>query len=171
MVAALLTACTTGQQRLSEPAPATSEGSTTILLAAQEAASGRFGVADRMLSDFSARAPGSPEAAETLYWRALFRVDPANLNASAREAVALLDSYLSGATGTHRLEAQTLRRVAAAMDARAAASTIAVTPPKTDPPKPEDKVRDEEIQRLKDELAKANAELERIKRRLAQPKP
>jgi hypothetical protein len=30
---------------------------------------------------------------------------------------------------------------------------------------------DAEIKRLKDELAKANAELERIRRRLAQPPP
>ena len=36
--------------------------------------------------------------------------------------------------------------------------------------KAEDKARDDEILRLKDELAKANAELERIKRRLA-PRP
>ena len=35
--------------------------------------------------------------------------------------------------------------------------------------KVDDRARDEEIQRLKDELAKANAELERIKRRLAKP--
>jgi hypothetical protein len=31
--------------------------------------------------------------------------------------------------------------------------------------------RDEELARVKDELAKANAELERIKRRVATPKP
>jgi hypothetical protein len=40
---------------------------------------------------------------------------------------------------------------------------------------PDGKARDEEmvkeIQRLKDELAKANDELERIKKRLATPKP
>jgi hypothetical protein len=31
--------------------------------------------------------------------------------------------------------------------------------------------RDEEMQRLKDELSKANAELERIRKRLSQPNP
>ena len=35
----------------------------------------------------------------------------------------------------------------------------------------DEKARDEEITRLKEELSKANAELERIKRRLAQPNP
>jgi hypothetical protein len=37
--------------------------------------------------------------------------------------------------------------------------------------RPEDKARDEEITRLRDELSKANAELARIRRRLARPRP
>ena len=72
----------------------------------------------------------------------------------------LLDSYLSSTMGTHRVEAQALRRIAAAMDAHvAAAAAIAATQATTSVPKPEDKAKDEEVQRLKDELAKANAEL------------
>ena len=172
VVAAILTACTTVQPHLADPAPAPSEGTTTILQAAQEASAGRYAVADKILSDYSARLPSSPEAADATYWRALYRLDPANVNAAPREAVVLLDGYLSSTMGTHRVEAQALRRIAAAIDARAtAAPAMAITPPKTEVPKPEDKAKDEEMQRLKDELAKANAELERIKRRLAQPKP
>ena len=34
-----------------------------------------------------------------------------------------------------------------------------------------DKARDEEMQRLRDELARTQAELDRIKRRLGPPKP
>jgi hypothetical protein len=164
-------ACTTGQQHLSESTPSQNEGTATILQAAQEVNAGRYGVADRILTDYSTRYPASPEAADAAYWRALYKLDPANPNAAARDAIALLDSYLSGPAGTHRTEAQALRRLANAMEARAVAMTTMATPTKPDAPKPEDKAKDEEMQRLKDELAKANAELDRIKRRLAQPKP
>jgi hypothetical protein len=169
--AALLTACTTGQPRLSEASPSQIEGTATILQAAQEVNDGRYGVADRILSDYSARYPTSSEAADVPYWRALYKLDPANPNAAPHDAIVLLDGYLSGTAGTHRTEAQALRRLANAMEARAVATTTMATPAKTDAPKPEDKAKDEEMQRLKDELAKANAELDRIKRRLAQPKP
>jgi len=57
------------------------------------------------------------------------------------------------------------------MEMRAAAAANQSTVAKAEPPKPDDKAKDEELQRVKDELAKANAELERIKRRLTQPKP
>ena len=93
-----------------------------------------------------------------------------SVTAAPREALALLDTYLSSTAGSHRTEAQTLRRVAAALETRAAAATVAAQL-KPEPPKVEDKAKDEELQRVKDELAKANAELERIRRRLAQPKP
>jgi hypothetical protein len=168
---ALLSACTTGQQPVSELSPAQNEGAATILQAAQEVNDGRYGVADRILTDYSARYPTSPEGADATYWRALYKLDPANPNAAPRDAIALLDSYLSGLAGTHRTEAQALRRLANAMEARAVATMTTATPTKVDAPKPEDKAKDEEMQRLKDELAKANAELDRIKRRLAQPKP
>jgi hypothetical protein len=38
-------------------------------------------------------------------------------------------------------------------------------------PRPDTGAKDEEIARLREELSKANAELERIRRRLATPKP
>ena len=81
---------------------------------------------------------------------------------------ANLRSLASGTT-THRTEAQTLRRVATALET--ARSTTASTPSKTEVVKVDDKAQSEELARLRDELARANAELERIKRRLAQPKP
>jgi hypothetical protein len=160
--------------------------------AEREALARRFDVADRLLSDFAAQHRGTHEAAEAGFWRAVLKLDAANPAASPREAAGLLDDYLGGpATAQHRGSATALRRAAGALDARNAAlvsnlatpdspSSSANAPAAT--PRPEaraesragerrDERRDEEIQRLREELAKANAELERIRKRLAQPAP
>lgn len=93
-------------------------------------------------------------------------------------AIALLDAYLAY-TGyvQHRDEAAALRHLAglaqrlgkveeALKEARASSGGKAEAPAA----KPDDETV-KEVQRLKDELAKANAELERIKKRLATPRP
>jgi hypothetical protein len=137
---------------------------TQALGAARES---RAAAADKALVDFARRFPGSPEAAEVPYWRAVYKLDPTNA-ASTREALALLDSYLADApSGLHRTEATTMRRLATALDERSAALAAATVAPTV--PKPEDRAHEEELTRLRDELAKANAELSRIKRRLARP--
>lgn len=156
------------------------EGALTATLqqAEREAIASRFSAADRLLSDFAASHPNTSAAVETGFWRALLKLDAANQSASPREAIAMFDSYLAtSAPVSHRGAATALRRVAVALDRPAA---VVVTVPgsaaggradaKSDT-RPDDKSRDEEIQRLKDELTKTNAELERIKRRLAQPNP
>jgi hypothetical protein len=100
--------------------------------------------------------------------RAVLKLDPGNAE-SVRESMTLLESYLAGApAGTHRVEAGALHRLGLALEQRSA--VVAATPP-APTVRPEDKARDEEILRLRDELAKANAELERIRRRLARPRP
>ena len=168
VVVAALTGCSTGQTRLAEPVPAgRTEWTSWLLQASQEAAAGRYAVADKLLADFTLRFPASPEAADAMYWRALYKLDPSNGSAAPHDAAVLLDGYLASGTAARRTEAQTLRRVAGVLDARAVAAST--TPVKADVVKVDDRARDEEIQRLKDELAKANAELERIKRRLAKP--
>jgi hypothetical protein len=151
------------------PAPtATSEWPAVYALAITESRESRNGVADRVLSEFAEHFPGSPEATEVPYWRAVLKLDPNNASAS-REALTLLESYLANTpSGLHRTEAMTLRRLATALvDARAAALAAQAAPPVH----PEDKAHEDEMRRLNDELAKANAELARIKRRLARPKP
>lgn len=164
-----LAACT--MRRVEPPSPARSEWTTTLPQVTLEAQASRYAAADRLLSDFAARHPGSAEAAETIYWRALYRLDPANPASSPHEAVALFDSYLgSPAAGAHRAEATALRRLASAVETRLASAGTSAAPAQAQPAAA-DKARDEELQRLRDELAKANAELERIRRRLAQPKP
>jgi len=158
-------------------APTGAEFAETLLLAEAEVAAGRFGVADRMLADFAERRANTPEAAETALWRALFRLDPANLTAGPQDALVLLDGYLNGpVTVAHPSAATALRRVAVQLDrpvvtSENAAGVSAVRADVKPESKADEKARDEEIHRLKEELSKANAELERIKRRLAQPNP
>lgn len=135
-----------------------------------EAGEMRIPTADRALAEFADRFPGSPEAAEVPYWRALLKLDPANA-AATHEALSTLDSYLANTpTGKHRVEALAMKRLGAALEARNAA--LAAIPPMATVVRPEEKAaQEQEMQRLRDELAKANAELARIRRRLARPRP
>ena len=136
-------------------------------ITADTSATRAFG-ADRALAEFAQRFAGSPEAAEVPYWRALFKLDP-NSAAAVRESMTMLDGYLATApAGAHRLEAGVLRRLGLAIEQRNAA--IAAIPP-APTVRPEDKAREEELQRLRDEVAAANAELARIRRRVARPRP
>ena len=133
-----------------------------------DARESRHPVAEKALTDFATRFPGSPEAAEVPYWRALLKLDPAN-PAALREAISLLESYLATTpSGAHRTEATTFRGLGLALEQRNAA--LAAIPP-AGAPRPEDKAREEDIQKLRDELAKANAELDRIRRRVSRPRP
>ena len=125
-------------------------------------------------------APEPAPAADELYWKALFQLDAANKRGSLDSASAYLDSYL--ATGTaqpHRREALVLRQLTrdsrqlarvegALQQARADTSSRPHTEVET---KRRDEEAVKEIQRLKEELAKANEELERIRKRLTAPKP
>jgi len=164
---------------------------STLLLARVRAAEGKFPTADSIMARFAAQYPGTHEAIETNYWRALFDLDPSNHLASFSNAIASLDDYLAHKRPLeHAAEAATLRRIAGHMDqlnklaatalAEARDTSVALRVTASDvrtdakpaagdvaAPTPADL----EIKRLKDELAKANAELERIRRRLAQPPP
>ena len=167
-----LSACQGGQTHLAEPAPAPrDEWATSLVEASQEVSSGRYGAADRILSEYSTRNPSSPQSTETMYWRALYKLDPANPNASTSEASVMLDNYLAVGVGSHRSEANALRRIAGLVQSQNAASAVTASAQKPDAGKADEKAKDDELQRLRDELAKANAELDRIKRRLAAPKP
>jgi len=166
------------------------EWENTLLMARVRASEGKFDAADSVLARFATRFSGTPEAVETSYWRALFRLDPANHDASFAMAMTSLDLYLADPhPRKHSAEAATLRRIAGHMhelnklaatalaEAKdtSTAAKVVVTEARPEPkpaaepalPNP----ADAEIKRLKDELAKANAELERIRRRLAQPPP
>jgi len=138
----------------------------TLPDAQRAAADGRYDEADRLLAGFAQLFPRSQQAGEVHYWRALFKLDPANKDATPQQAVASLDAYLAlGDAQPHRSEALVLRRTAAHM--RILADSAAPRPSTAE----RDKAREEEMQKLRDDLAKAQEELERIRKRLASPKP
>jgi hypothetical protein len=163
-----------------------------LVLAQHRANEGKFELADSILAGFATRYPETLEALETTYWRALFKLDPSNRSASFASAMSLLDTYLADKRPRENVgEATTLRRMAGQMDelnklaavaiaqardanesaatARTAAADTKADPKLIPPPEGVATAAELEIKRLKDELAKANAELERIRRRLTQP--
>lgn len=128
---------------------------------------------------------------ESMYLLALHHLDPANEQRSVLSAVANLDAYLSvEPKPRHHREATILRTLAgqaqrlhhvetelrtalarANADARADAGAEPRPRPeaRTESRASEEAVK--EIQRLREELKAANAELERIRKRLTTPKP
>jgi hypothetical protein len=151
------------------------EWNATLAEARQDADSGKYDAADKALADFISLHNGSHEATEAIFWRGLFKVDPANRNGSLSAGISSFDAYIaSDSASWHKSVAVVLRRTAAlAQSLKLATTTSAQTTTVTPVPvvdKDAMKSRDEEIASLRDQLARANAELERIKKRLANPK-
>lgn len=147
---------------------------STVERARRLAASARYPEADSVLAHFLATSRDTTGAAEALYWRAVIHLDPANTRGSIDTALVSLEAYLArGIRPTHVMEAAALRRLARSTQQLARVASALQQPRPAD--QPDTKARDDEavkeIQRLKDELAKATAELDRIKKRLAEPKP
>ena len=136
-------------------------------------ANGRHADADSALADFSARHLGTPQSTEALYWRALVRLDPANAEATPRDALAALDAYLAGGAALPRYqEALVLRRTATLLDGARRVPSIAGpdTTSVAEPIAPERlRATQDTVRALREELARTQAELERIRRRLRPP--
>lgn len=147
------------------------------------AASGQPARADSVLAAYAAAYPGTPGAHESYYWRALFQFEGAP--ASPMPPAVMLQTYLSHRNVSHRTEAQALLRATTRVDSLARATGALQTKvqisdgevvsaanraadAKADA-KAETKDQDAEIKRLKAELAASKEELERIKKRLAEP--
>jgi hypothetical protein len=147
------------------PAPAT-EFAAAIEAARVKVDAGDYAAADRILSDYSLKHPGTAEAREVSFWRAMYLVDPANRSASIAQGIRALDIYLAtDGTLWYRPQAEVLRRTALVIQQVRQAQvpkqingrdTVFIS-------------REEEVAALRDQLAKANAELDRIKKRLANP--
>ena len=171
-VSMLLAACAAGRPSAG-PTPSAPASAWIFALAqaGQDVQSGRHVAADRVLVDFQHAHPAAPEALEATYYRALYKLDPANASPAPHDASLLLDTLLaSPIVARHYPDAIVLRRLAATLEARATPPAAAVLKEQA-PVRAEDaRGRDEEVARLREELAKANAELERIKRRVATPK-
>ena len=168
--------CVTGRVVPAPEGPSNDWGQT-LTQAVGAALQRRYADADRLLADYASRFPGTQGAAESAYWRGVIALEPANHDGSPQVAAALFDTYAksSGAL-PHRLEADILRHLALQLPT---SSTMAASSPGvqatsgtssgSNDRSADVKAKDAEIQRLKDELAKANDELERIKRRLTAP--
>jgi hypothetical protein len=149
------------------PAPTPAAGFAGAIEAArQKVDAGDYVEVDRILAEYALRAPGTQEAREISFWRAMYIVDPANRTASIAQGIRALDIYLA-TEGTlwYRPQAEVLRRAALVIQSVRQAQaprqvngrdTVFIS-------------HEEEMASLRDQLAKANAELERIKKRLANP--
>lgn len=168
-------ACATAMRR-SMP-PSARDWLEALGTAKADAAQGHYDDADRVLYDFAQRYAGAPEAREATYWRAVFKLDPANRAGSPRAAEEQLQEYLADTAGTlHRAEARTLLRIASALDSLVERRPVATTSdPLTEEAAATAQQRADELQkevdRLRDELAKKVDELNRIKKRLSDRPP
>lgn len=137
-------------------------------LAAAQAAvdSGRFSTADSILAAFERSEPDSPDASESTFWRAMIRADPRNPAFAPADARAALDAYLATPNPRRRTEATVMLRMLALSDSIRVLYTAQRSAAEA-----RDRARDDEIQKLRDDLQRTQAELDRIKRRLGPPKP
>jgi hypothetical protein len=188
--AVLLSAACIGQSHYSDPSP-TGDWPATRTAAQAAAANGDYHAADSVLVAFQMQFPYTAEGTESLYWRALFKLDPSNVGTSTRDAIALFDQYLEAPNHESRsAEVLVLRRTARLVNsiqhlADQLASQADSARTQADSVKlaaragvSRARTKDEEIARLRDaldkslaELDQANQELDRIKKRLAAPKP
>lgn len=185
-----ISACASLPFRGSADGNVASAWQTALPIARAYASDGKFDAADSVLANFAMRFPGTQNALETAYWRAVFKMDPTNSHASMAMASSALDAYLANnGPREHVSEAMVMRRIAGQLEALSRLAASAMTPAKdgssvaanaraqaadanaraaeskTDTPASSEA----EIKRLKDELAKANAELDRIRKRLSIP--
>ena len=122
----------------------------------------QYADADRTLAAVAVAHAGTPEAAESDFWRALLLADPLNADASPREAIASLDAYIARGSGAPRyLEALALKRLVASSDTLRASLTASRLLADQ-----RDKARIDELAKRQLELDSVKTELDRIKRRL-----
>lgn len=181
------TGCSRGP-RFMQASPAR-EWNATLAQARVAADSGRYAVAEHELSQYALQHPGSDGARESLYWRALFQMGMTADSVAPRRAVATLEQYLTMPEAERRTEAAVMLTVAkdhAALARESAAKEREIAEIRAalgraqerpvaaagTPDQPaSDRGLAQEVERLKSELSRANAELERIRKRLAGQQP
>ena len=159
-----------------------SDWDTALSYARSDVDAGNYFAAQRVLDEFARTHPGTREAKEIAFWKAVYMVDPANSTGSLDGGIAALDAYLAAdSAGWYRNEATVLRRTAVAAQGvsrqtRSATTDSVSIPVVRDTVVVVNRSRDEQIASLreqlaksKEELAKVSAELDRIKKRLANP--
>ena len=128
--------------------------------------SGRFAAADSILAEFDRTEATARDSSESAFWRALLGSDPRNPAFTPAGARAALEAYAASDHSSHQTEVAVMLRLLSMSDSLRAVQATQRTATEA-----RDKARDEEMQRLRDELARTQAELDRIKRRLGPPKP
>ena len=128
--------------------------------------SGRFAAADSILSEFDRTEATARDSSESAFWKAMLKSDPRNPAFTPADSRAALEAYAASDYSKHQTEVAVMLRLLTLSDSLRAAQATQKTA--TDA---RDKARDDEMQRLRDDLARAQAELDRIKRRLGPPKP
>jgi hypothetical protein len=171
--------------RFLKPAPQR-QWKPTLERAQSLAESGQPAEADSLLASYAASYPDTPGAREALYWRSLIQLQSGLV--SENGPAMMLGEYLSSRAGDHAIEAATLRRVAIRVDSLSRAANALTTKvtvsngevvtantraadAKADAKAAvaDNKDQDAEIRKLRSDLAAAREELERIKKRLAEP--
>lgn len=138
---------------------------------------GRHAAVDSTLQAFAQRHPDTRAAEEVLFWRALYKLDPRSSAGTRAEGRALMDSYAaSSTTSWYRGQANVLRLLAREIaDGEQAPGDSTILAGDTsvvgDTSVAGIAARDRVIRVQRAEIARLNAELERIKRRLAAPTP
>ncbi|HUQ82997.1 MAG TPA: hypothetical protein VM076_17730, partial [Gemmatimonadaceae bacterium] len=94
------------------------------------------------------------------------RADPRNPAFTPAAARAALEEFAAGSPPHRRTETDVMLRLLAVSDSLRAAQAGQRTAVEQ-----RDRLREEEMQKLRDDLARTQAELDRIKRRLGPPKP
>lgn len=175
VAAAIVGACTPRLYRQPSPPPAVANWPAALAAAQRAADEGRYADAERELALFAELHRGSREAVESAYWRALYQMDPRNSAGAPRAAVLLVDTLLlASGEQPRRDESLVLRRTALLLDSlRRVVAT----------PKPPVVIRDtsrevalarefeEQRKLLRDSLDITLAELDRIRRALAERNP
>ena len=123
--------------------------------------SGHFSTADSILAAFDRSHPDSPDVTESAFWRAMLRADPRNPAFEPDSARGGIEGYLASPNPRRRTEAGVMLKMLELSDSlRAAQATQRSTA------EARDRAQEEEIQKLRDDLQRTQAELDRIKRRL-----
>ena len=150
------------------PSPPPPEPPWARTAAAVQAAvdSGQFSTADSILAAFEQIERDSPDASESAFWRAMLRADPRNRAFEPAEARRGIEAYLAAPNSRRRTEAGVMLRMLELSDSLRAAQAAQRSAAEA-----RDRAREEEVQKLRDDLQRTQAELDRIKRRLGSPKP
>lgn len=128
--------------------------------------SGQFSTADSILAAFELVERDTPDASESAFWRAMLRADPRNPAFEPAEARRGIEVYLAAPNPRRRTEAGVMLRMLELSDSLRAAQAAQRSAAEA-----RDRARDEEVQKLRDDLQRTQAELDRIKKRLGPAKP